>query len=332
MKTFLTRLKSSLALLFALLAIPGWAAEKPVAQVTEISGQVFLITPEGKTKSLKMKDHVAEKSEIMVDEGGSVTLNDYYDATYHLNGGTHLKFFNKSVQLKKGNTWIQSLNPRHGLALTTANGHVDFWKGEFITTFDQATSRSQILVVAGDVEVSNILDRNMKYSVPAGTFTLVDPELENGVPRAPTKVGLASLNVAMEKFKKLPEVMREAPLPARGIASVEEAAPAGPEKKGEIIFISSTRMPASVNGGAHKYFKKLTKKKPELTDAPISFIGTSWTPRSPASTPISRPLSGPATLSLQPDADFDQSLKIQAKEQPYHSKELEGLINDLKSY
>ena len=281
-----------------------------------------------------------EKAEVMVDEGSSITLNDYYDATYHLVGGSHLKFFNKSVQLKRGKTWIQSKGTKTNLALTTANGQVDYAKSEFITTFDTATSRSQFLVVTGDVEVSNILDRNMKYTVAAGTFTLIDPNVENGLPRTPTKVGLTSLNSALGEFKQLPEAIKETAVASRSIASTEEAS----EKKGQIIFVQTNRMPASVAGAAHNYFKKATKKphkqvKSDLTPAPITFYGTSWdkvtpphserTPASIAPAPVvPRKIETPLNL----DHEFTQSLKRETTDQPKFSKELEGLIKDLKSY
>lgn len=259
MKTFTTKLKSSFALL-ALIATPVWA--KPVAQITEISGSVFVVKPDGRTTTLKMKDIIEEKAEVMVEEGATVTLTDYYDSTYHMIGGTHLKFFDRSAQLKRGKTWIQCLNGKFPLALTTANGNASYKKGEFIATFDQSTSRSQFLVVSGEVEVSNVLDREMKYAVTGGTFTVVDPEVEDGVPRAPTKVGLASLNTSLAEFKKLPSAIKQniaaTTAPARSIASVEEttADPSQPPKRGEVIFMQSNRLPASVNGGAQAYFTK----------------------------------------------------------------------------
>lgn len=348
MKTFLTKSKSNLLVLTLLISSPAWA--KPVAQVTEVNGQVFVVTPEGQTKGLKLNDHIEEKSEVMVEEGGNITLNDYYDATYHLIGGSHLKFFNKSVQLKRGKTWIQAQNKTHTLALTTANGHVEFAKSEFISTFDQANSRSQILVVNGDVDVSNVLDKNMKHTVSAGSFTLVDPEVENGVPRMPTKVGLASLNNALLEFKKLPDAMVMAATPAaapqRNIASVPEA-PA--VKKGEIVFIKSNRMPASVHGNARDYYVKTvkTKQKMALTAAPIKLYGISQAqgnvstaklapiaaaPRSPASVQRTVKMPQKAVERVNLDPEFSESLKKQETEQPKHSKELESLIYDLKSY
>ncbi|WP_408097571.1 hypothetical protein ACJVC5_01290 [Peredibacter sp. HCB2-198] len=341
MKTSLTKLSSSFLLLSFSLAVYA----KPVAQVTEINGTVFVVTPEGKTSALKVNQHIEEKSEVMVEEGATVTLNDYYDATYHLTGGSHLKFFNKSVQLKKGKTWIQSVNARHPLALTTANAAVDFWKGEFITTFDQASSRSQVLVVNGEVEVSNVLDKNMKYTVAAGTFSLIDPEVENGIPRTPTKVGLASLNKALSEFKQLPEKIKATEPRARSIASVEEKAPA-PVKKGEIIFISTNRLPASVSGSAHKYYKQkvTTKKVVDARPVPIRIYGTSYQKTEPYVAPTEAPRQPASVQSVTPDAakkmpqtsvlnqEFGESLKKHTAEQPKYSKELEKLIDDLKSY
>ncbi len=345
MKTSITKLKSSLLLSLAVLSLPVMA--KPVAQVIAVKGQVFVITPEGKTKSLKMNDHLEDKSEVMVGEDGDITLNDYYDATYHMVQGAHLKFFNKSVQLKQGKTWIQSLNARHPLALTTANGHVDFWKGEFITTFDQTNSKTQVLVVNGEVEVSNVLDKNMKYTVPGGSFTLIDPETENGLPRSPTKVGLESLNQSLAEFKSLPAKMHAKPTSSeaqRSIASVQEA------PKGKIVFMTNgkvsetARVPASSEGMALSYFKKkVTIKKYPATPVPIRFYGVSQTRaasavshfvRVPASV---KPLAAPSVPKIignemNIDEDFSNSLRMEQASQPKHTKELENLINDLKSY
>lgn len=336
MKTSLIKLSSSFLLLS--LSFSAWA--KPVALVTEISGTVFVVSPDGKTSALKLNQHLDDKSEVMVEEGASITLNDYYDATYHLTGGSHLKFFNKSVQLKKGKTWIQSLNSRHPLALTTANGHVDYWKGEFITTFDQATSRSQVLVVNGEVEVSNILDKNQKYTVVAGSFTIVDPEVENGIPRSPTKVGLTSLNSALSEFKRLPARLKAE---GRTIASVDEDMI--PVKKGEIIFMKSNRLPASVKGGiAHNYYKKIVGVKAILTPVPIKIYGVSWTtsvkgpvneaaPRAPASVQLLNPVTPQRVAPIMKnDHEFTESLKTHSAQQPKYRKELESLIHDLKSY
>ena len=333
MKTSLTKLSSSLILL----TLSFGAFAKPVAQVTNVSGTVFVVNAQGDTSMLKINQHLDDRSEVLVEEGGSVTLNDYYDATYHLIGGTHLKIFNKSVQLKKGKTWIQSMGTRHPLALTTANGHVDFFKGEFITTFDQATNRSQFLVVNGEVEVSNILNKNMRYTVPAGSFTMVDPDVENGIPRSPTKVGLQSLNVALMEFKKLPDNILETPVPTRGIASVSEEKII---KKGEIIYIISNRKPASVESKKTRLHMKKVMKKSDETPVPIKIYGSAFpkteaeiAPRQPASIQIVAPsVPKMAAPDLANDPEFSDSLKKHETQQPKFSKELQTLIDDLKSY
>ncbi len=350
MKISLTKLKISFFSL--ILTFGAWAA-RPVAQVVELKGQVFTINAEGKTKSLKMNDHIEEKSEVLVGEEGSVTINDYYDSTYHLIEGSHIKFFNKSAQLKQGKTWIQSLNSRHPLTLTTANGQIDFWKGEFITTFEQSSSKTQVLVVNGEVEVSNVLEQNMKHTLTGGTFTTIDPDVENGLPRAPTKVGLNSLNTAMAEFKALPQKLQETSLstePSRTLASVGQNMSSGKDvavvKKGEILFMvngkmSSERSPASVS--AHQYFKKkITWKNVKLQSAPIKFYGITEpqmtpvkveTPRQPASEVVQKVTISPKVeVNLEKDTDFNDSLRKQQDLQSKYSKEYERLIQDLSSY
>lgn len=345
MKTSRTKLKSSFFLSLTFLAATAWA--KPVAQVVEVKGQVFVVTADGQTKTLKVNDHLEEKSEVMVGEDGNITLNDYFDATYHMIEGSHLKFFNKSVQLKKGKAWVQSLNARHPLVLTTANGHVDFWKGEFITTFDHTSSKTQVLVVNGDVEVSNVLDKNMKYTVSAGAFTTLDPESENGLPRTPTKVGLASLNNSLAAFKALPQKMKEEAPASRSIASVSEAADS--PKKGEIVFMTNgkvaNRVPASVAGSAHKYFKKkVGHKKQPASAVPIRFYGVmaqspvetavQEAPRQPASVKPFKSHAVPQKVGtdLNVDSEFNHSLRMEKASQPNHPKDLDNLIQDLKSF
>ncbi len=319
MKTSITKLKSSL-LLLALCS--GGVFAKPVAQVTGLTGSVFVITAQGKTHTLSINDHLEHESEILVDEDATVVLNDYYDASYSFTGGSHAKFYDKSIQLKKGKTWVKGQGHKQSLVLTTANGHVNYKHAEFIATFDQASSKSQFLVVGGDIEVSNILNSELRYTVQAGSFSLIDPDQENGIPRAPTKVGLSSLNHALAEFKVVPKAHRQA-APTRSIASV---APQAPKERGEITFIRSHRMPASVSSVK-------TPKKSSLGDAPIRFYGVSAPvkKRNPASV-MPQKMPAPAPQSVKIDPEFYRSLKIEVAEQPKHPKELERLIEDLRSY
>lgn len=327
MKTSLTKLSSSLLLLS--LPFSLWA--KPMGLVTKISGKVFVTTEEGKTSTLRLNQTIDEKSEILVPTDSALTLNDYYDGTFHLVGGSHLKLFDKSVQLKTGKIWVQSMNSRHPLALTTANGQVNYLKGEFIAIYDKPTKRSQILVVDGEVDVANILDQQMKYSIPAGSFTVVDDD----VPRAPTKVGHQSLNAALAEFKSLPI---EPSASGRSIASVtvNEA----PKKRGEIIFIKSHRLPASVPMQKRSKRSGKAQSIERLNPVPIKIYGTSWkeneskvSPRTPASIHIIAPsLPKNRASNVQNHPEFIETLKNETGKQPKFSKELENLIRDLKSF
>ncbi len=338
MRTSMKKLSSSLILLS--LSISVWA--KPMAQVVKVDGTVFVVTNEGKTSALKANEHIEEKSEVLVEEGASVTLNDYYDATYHLIGGSHLKLFNKSVQLKKGKAWIQSMTTKHPLVLTTANGHVSYSKSEFIVTFDQATARSQVLVINGEVETSNILNKSMKHIVSAGSFSMIDPEVENGTPRAPTKVGLQSLDTALAEFKIVTEKEKKLPTPSREIASINNDVNVTPAiKKGEIIFMKTHRRPASVGpGDAHKYYKKMVTKKSPDQFVPVMIYGTTWSetksvlaPRAPASVqPTSPELPKMTPQAVKLDLEFMDSLKRHESEQPKNPHDLQNLIDELKSY
>lgn len=322
MKTLITKSKNSFFLALAVVALPVWA--KPVAQVTELKGNVFIVSETGATKALKLNDHVDDKAELLVGEDGAITLNNYFNVTYHLTNSSHMKVYEKSVQLKKGKAWIQSSTARHHLMLTTANAHVEFKKGEFIATFDQNSAKTQVLVVNGDVELANVLDRNMRHALTAGTFSVIDPEVEEGHPRAPTKVGLSSLNQALAEFKALPESLKkDSPKEvSRAIASVEE----GPSmKKGQIIFIGHTnkieRMPASVKPVS-------TTKKHDLSHAPIHYYGVSEEVLDSQRTPASIV----KTNEVQIDSQFEQNLMLNKESPVKYSKELDNLIEDLKSY
>jgi hypothetical protein len=341
MRKSLTKLSS--VLLFFIFS--GSLLAKPVAQVVEVSGPAFVVNKDGATKTLKKNQHIEEISEILVGDDGAVTLNDYYSCTYNLIAGSHIKFFNKSVQLKKGKAWIKSKSGSNSLSLTTANGQVDFSQGEFIVTFDQSTNQTQLFVVNGEMDVSNVLNKDIKYSVPGGSFTTIDPETNNGVPRTPTKVGVQSLTMALSDFKKIPSIEIIEKASQRGLASIkEEKLEDKPTiKKGEIIYLTTHRKPASIEQGeAHNYYKKIINKKNASTKIKIKIYGTSWKKeqpklktfiRTPASIKIIEPIKiQKSSTVVADDAEFQRSLKKHEAEQPKYSKELNNLIEELKSY
>lgn len=323
MKTSHTKLKSSLVVLITLGSMNLWA--KPIAQVQEVKGRAFVISEAAGTKKVQPQDIIDERDELLVEDGGQLSLNDYYNSTYYLTGGSHIKIYDRSIQLKKGKTWVKSQS-RSPLAMTTANGNVEFLAGQFIATFDQATNRSQFLVVQGEVNVSNVLDRDLIQSVPQGQFTVIDPEVENGIPRAPTKVGAVSLNRALEEFQMKNEAPMQMPAvtkPARSIASVTALEVPMQVKKGQIIFMTSTALPEAVTPKKTTRMPASVPTKKTYSDATISYYGTKTEVeavrvRLPASTP-------------QP-IQIERTLKKTEPVRPGYSNELESLINDLKSY
>lgn len=319
MKTLITKLKTSLILASCLGSLAVWA--KPVAQIQEVNGLAFVITPTGHTKKIKPLDIIDEQSEVLVEEGTQVSFNDYYNATYYLTGGSHVKFLDRSLQLKKGKTWVKSMS-KLPLTMTTANGVAHFNQGQFIATFDLVHGRSQFLVVQGDVEVSNILDQELRYSVAQGHFTVIDPQIADGLPRSPTKVGMASLTAALEEFR----MQNAAPLmiqkKSRGIASVDTSAPA---KKGEIIFMMSSQLPKAVAKKTSQRSPASVKpeKKTTWSEAPISYYGIKneeFSNRFPASI---RPAS---SIQVAP------TIKKAPEKGPTYSNDLENLLQELKSF
>lgn len=323
MKISHTKLKSSLVVLITLGSMNLWA--KPIGQVQEVKGHAFVISETGTTKKVKTYDIIDERDELLVEDGGQLSFNDYYNSTYYLTGGSHIKMYDRSIQLKKGKTWVKSQS-RSQLAMSTANGNVEFAAGQFIATFDQATNRSQILVVQGEVNVSNVLDRDLIQAVPQGQFTVIDPEIENGIPRVPTKVGAVSLNQALEEFQmkneaplRLPEVTK----PARSIASVSSLEAPMQMKKGQIIFMTSTALPQAVKEKKVARVPASVPVKKILTDAPITYYGINKTPEFST---VREPASAPSHIQVE------STLKKTEIAKPAYKNELESLLNDLKAY
>lgn len=341
MKTSITKLKTSFLIFTLTLSSVSFA--KVVAKVTEVKGNVFAILPEGKTVKVTPNFHLDENSEILVSEDGLVTFYDYYDTTYHLNGSSHIKMLDKSAHLKSGKVWIQSTHTNTPLSLITANAHVDYWKSEFITSFDQNSGKSQVMVVGGDLDVSNILEKNIKYSLTAGAFTVIDPDHNEGQPRQPTTIGPDSLNKALAEFKAIPKdiLNNSTPSMKRSIASVDEKVS---PKKGEIIFIHSSRAPASVeskdkkSGIAFSYFKKKVAGPSVTGPVKVRVIGVSDTvpsivvAPSPVKVETARvPASAQPAVMIH-DVDFNQSLESAKGKQPKYPSEVQKLIEDLKSF
>lgn len=322
-----------------------------VGKVHELKGQAFMIF-EGQTTSLKVDSDIEDGADILVSDEASMTVGDFFDRRHHLGGGTNLTMQNNALILKKGAVWSQSVGSQSSSQVSTANMVVLSDKGEWVTTYDPATRKTQLTAISGEVRVASPQEPAFQYAVSAGMFTVADPKLDEGYPRSPTKLGYDSLMKTLAMFPGTKS--RDAGLASfqskqtsRGIASVQEELPS--TGKGQITFISKShkakRIPASLDGTAQKYFmKKAVKKKStrvgqsKATMAPVRIIGSQWVSapavRKPASIPKSesRSVAKPSKSLTSDSNEFLKSFELHMKAQPKNPAEVQRLIDDLQSY
>lgn len=278
------------------LSIPAWS--KTVARVLEVKGNAFSFT--GKTSNtLNYGSKIEDLSEVMVEDGSMLSLVNTQGQIYHINGGSLVRLFKGMAELKNGNMWVVASRKSSGV-LSTPNSVARFEEGQFVYSFDNITGKTQILVLLGDVILSNALETNLTTKVSSGYFSLVDPKYENGLPRTPTKVGLKSFTKVKEKFAAFDSIDKnkiqkmlwgqsESATPKRSIASVSEGnqdsivpqnSYHGPGKiiKIKTIKSESGREIASVS--PYSYYTEMKKKnawkyKPVSNNkvAPIHYYG-----------------------------------------------------------
>lgn len=338
MKTSTTSSKSKY--LFLALLLPVVAQAKLVGKVHALKGDAFLIR-EGKTTSLKLDMDIEEGSQVMVGDDASATVGDFYDRRYNLTSGSNLVMSDRSMTLLKGGLWSQSLSQKAVVSVSTANMLMSSLQGEFIATYDAATKKSQLTVIAGEVDVASPMEPAFRYAVEAGKFSHASPDVDEGYPRAPTRLGYESLMKAVAMFpgvKSMDAGVAQAQSAGRAVASEKAAT----EKKGEIIFMKTVegvaRTPASTEGEAQKYFLKTTKRaapKPKYvhTTAKVRVIGlqrvAAPSSRKPASSVKVQPQEPSPSIN---SSDFLRSYEQHQRAQPKNPKEVQSLIDDLKSY
>ncbi len=257
---------------------------KSVVRVVSVKGNVFAVN-KGVTFVVQEGDFLDDFAEIMTDETSQVSFVDFHDHQFHVSRSSHIKLMNKIVELRAGNIWVQSKNKREDFSIQTSNSNSVYKDSEFLVSYQSSLGKSQLMVVNGNVEFSNILESHLLYTVSGGQFSFVDKKYEDGLPRNPTQTGFNSFKMAMGSFegvkpmdKGFMDVM-DTQLAAnpvnpsgRSIASVQEGGAGqmmilshGKKKTGKVLFISSVkkkneRTPASVRE-AKSYFKKVDKKK-----------------------------------------------------------------------
>jgi hypothetical protein len=181
-----------------------WA--KTVARVSGIEGNSFVFYGKKASAVLKYGDKVADLSEVMVEDGAYVSLVDYHGHTFHLAGGSHVKFYNNMLEVKRGKVWTNSENDTEPFVIQSVNASATYGKGQFVFSFSNYDGKTQLLVMDGTVNFQNILEPELGLDVGPGFFSLVDKEYNQGLPRVATRVGLKSYTKVKLSFVGIEEV------------------------------------------------------------------------------------------------------------------------------
>lgn len=375
---------------------------KVVAVVSSVSGNAFYMSA-GKTSLLKAGDHLPSQSEVFTEVGAQVTLNDYYDHIFHLSGSGHITIHQNLIELKTGYLWAQakSYNAKYGpMRVVTANSSVEFKEGEGVISFDNMSSKTQLLTIKGTFLLKNTLQEFIETDVEEGKFSFIATNFNDGRPRTPTAVGYKSYKkitglfsgvVPLEKVSHIAYESKVAPKKsdqARSIAST--SSPSAFEmalstkkmapKDNEIIYLktiskekvaaqkasrekllsnyqeSSLSKPILVKKKKTKKWKPSYKAKSQVVVRIFGQVskkgrGIASVPTSDLSEKKSLKLTVPvripikqkeahltktsrmpaSTIKTRPSSGFESKLTNEYKKQMRHKKELNSLIDELKS-
>lgn len=358
-------MKKLLVLVSLVFCVESFAST--VARVLEIDGKAFSFMNGKNPSVLKYGDQIEDLSDIMVEDSSHLSIVNTEGDVLHITGGTLLKVFKRNIELKNGKVWTVAKSRG---SVTTTNAVAEYRDGQFVTSFDNISGKTQVLVITGDVKLANSLEPRLMTTVSAGQFSIVDPEYEKNLPRTPTKVGKQSFQNLRAKFanfetldnptlnKVMPGAEPTRGAAGRSLASVVEGFTKTPtqtiERRGKIIRIYTTtnRKPAS----AHKYYMGLNKKPKtkvyqSVETAPVRYFGEKYTPKlsiktnmvpkaepsveAPERMPASVPTAKPGAQQLMQDlkkSGFEKSLEQKSPEIKRHSNEVNQLIDNLKSY
>lgn len=342
-----------------------------IARVSGIEGNSFVFYGPKNTATLKYGDKVYNYAEIMVEDEGFITLYDDHGHTYHLAGGTHIKFNENKLEVKNGKVWVKSVNSQHPFVMNSVNSSADYKQGQFVFSFSNVDGKTQLLVLEGKVSFSNILEPNLGTEVDAGYFSLIDNDYNQGLPRTATRVGLNSYKQTKQAFYGIEEIensdfesmLGEA---KRSVASVGSPVDSPmPNTSGKLYFISSAgntslaRLPASVGKGGKghigpaDYYKQKLKAQKQMRRSAnankdnilqIRFFGwpdnklsagtTVNTVTDAARLEGARTPASIKTEHIVKDLNnaFEKSLKQKIKIDKRHPEEVNQLIDELKSY
>jgi hypothetical protein len=372
---------------FAIFASVNVWANRPIGIVSDIHGNVFL-SKDKQTKMLKVGDHITDLSEIRTEVGAQISFSDYHDHRYHLSGQGQIKIMNKTIELYQGYLWAQSSHPEAQAIIQTVNSSIDYGKGELIISFDSYTKKSQVLVLNGTAQFSNIFDANKSMKLTEGQFSYIQKNKNYGLPRNAARVGFSSFKKITTLFRGIKplsklSIMKEREREIEGksqilslkedkasfgkhrsIASVmaqkSQMSESSPPAKGsgKIKFRSSKdRLPDTqlesklmnfhkgkvnkIKQAQSNRKKKFRRDYSKSSNVVVRVFGKRGQTRKTARTPAShgpsksmkpRSYSRPSIKKIQINQEFEGSVVDEYKKQMRHSEEVNGLIDELRSY
>ncbi len=169
-------------------------AQRVVAVVQSVGGNVFY-SHRGQIKTLASGMRLRQGAEVFTEEGAQITFNNYYDHVYHLSGSGHIALDERALSLKSGYLWVQFVGaapPPFAFQVGTANSKIFYRGGEAIMSFDNSLGKTQLLVLAGRLEMENAIQAHLKLEVQEGQFSFIQNGYLEGAPRMPTPIGLNS--------------------------------------------------------------------------------------------------------------------------------------------
>ena len=304
------------------------------AVVKQLKGNAFMIF-DTKTQSLHTGDHIPLGAEVLTEEGTELTLANYFNHQFHTTGSCHLKVGKKSTVLLEGYLWFRALNQGRGGPLSfdvkTANGIVQYNDTEGIISFDPGNGKTQYLNLRGNNVFFNKVRPGPQYEVSTGMFSFIHNKHNRGIPKRPAPIGIKpykKLMALFENIRPLPPIpgMWDQE-PGRGIASI-----GGGNDLKEILKKYSLKRnnrrsnpsPIKVNIYAPSSGNWNTDEKKEADEPlePVIKIGKKK-PRNPG--------RSPASLNAPSANPFEEALQSRYKDNKRQKKELNSLIDALKS-
>ena len=336
MKTLFNKKVSFIILFFLLSPLVARGA----AVIKQLKGNAFM-TLDGKTQSLHTGDHIPVGAEVLTEEGTELTLANYFNHQFHITGSCHLQVGKKSTVLMEGYLWFRSVSGSRSRNLDfnikTANGIVQYNDSEGIISFDPSSGKTQFLSFRGNNLFFNKVRPGPQYEVKSSMFSFIDNNHNRGLPRQPISLGLKpykKLMALFEGIRPLPPIpgLREQ-MNSRGIASIEDSGGNSLQNILKKYTLQQNTRPQKSGPAPIKFNiyapsnTQSTEIKEESPETLIK-IGTKNKRQTSKNNGGRAPASVPSLESSNP---FEQALQSRYKEKVNQKKEVNSLIDALKS-